>query len=248
MISARNNRTLSDLVHAHVGRPAIVLGGAPCWPEDYERVRAWPDSVRAVVLAANDHAFRRPIEVDYIVACDNHMRERLVIYRRPIISPRHWADYRVLHQVVSNSAALAAVAAWVMGCAPIIVCGVELYAGDTYAHDPKAPSVGKTISVPQHLRRWEKLTAATPGAQIRPVDGPLLALWPRWDPLEASAAPAPAESIRRIVAGERVVIERDVPQWHGTSYARHQVVETRKHEADELVKLGLGRRYREARA
>lgn len=246
MISGQGNKTLTDLVHAHLGRPAVVLGGAPCWPEDYERVRAWPDSVRAVVLAANDHAFRRPVEVDYAVACDNPMRERLAIHRRPIISPRHWADYRVLHQVVSNSGALAVVAAWVMGCAPIIVCGVEFYAGDTYAHDPKAPSVGKTVSVPQHLRRWEKLTAATPGAQIRPVGGPLLQLWPAWDPIEPAADPAPADVIRRIVGGERVVIDRDIPQWHGRPLAKNSIIEARASEAAELVSQGIGRRFRGA--
>lgn len=248
MISGRNNRTLTDLVHRHVGQPAIVIGGAPSWPVEYARVLEWPASEHAVVLGANQHASKGGVAVDYIVACDDRMCDPLRAYGRPIISPRHWADYRVLHLVVGNSAALAVMAAWVMGCAPIIITGVECYTGGTYADDPDAPSVGKTVTLPQHLERWGKLTASAPGAQIRPVGGPLLRLWPAWNPDEPAQPPAPAEAIRRVVAGERVLIQRDVPRWHGATYRQGEVIETREHEADELVKLGLGRRYREAAA
>jgi hypothetical protein len=249
MISARGNKTLSDLTHAHVGRAAVVIGGAPCAVSDIRCIEATEQYAGAVFLSANHHAFLlgafMPTIIDYIVACDDKMRKPLEILGRPIIAPRHWADYRVLHQPVSNSAALGCVAAWAMGCAPIIVVGVELFAGDTYFHDPKAKSSGKTATLEQHLRRWSALTDCAPHAMIRAVSGPLLKLFRAVDPLEPLEPIASIADILNVVRGVKVEITADTP-WHGTSYKRGEVVETRKSEAGIMIAQRVARRYQGA--
>jgi hypothetical protein len=247
MISTRGNRTLSDLAHAHIGRAAVVIGGAPCLLSDLRSIEATEQYANAVFLAGNDHAFKlgafMPKQIDYVVACDDKMRKQLQLLGRPIIAPRHWADYRVLHQPVSNSGALACVAAWAMGCAPIIVTGCELFGGDTYFHDAKAKSSGKTITVDRHLERWALLTGYSRHAMMRAVSGPLLGLFQKFDPAEATEPIASLAEILVIARGVKVEIVQDVPNWHGTSYARGQIVELRHHEAGELISRRWGKRF-----
>lgn len=242
MICRSGSKTISDLIRAHVGRPAVVMGGAPSLPRDLDALRAWSEGAAPIHLSANDHAFKLPAPVDYIVACDN-IEERLRVHGRPIIGPRHWADYRVLHQVVSNSAALACVVAWAMGCSPIVVTGVELYEGGTYFHDPNAHSVGKSAKVPQHLRRWRKLVESYVGVFVRPVSGPLLTLFPAFEPREVVMPADRASLIHSIIGGSRVEITRDVADWHGRSLARGAVVEMRVSEAGKAIADGYGRAY-----
>lgn len=242
MICRSGSKTLSDLIRVHRGRAAVVMGGAPSLPRDLAELVDWPGRTSAVYLSANDHAFKLPAPVDYIVACDN-IEQRLRVHGRPIIAPRHWADFRVLHQVVSNSAALACVVAWAMGCSPIVVTGVELYSAGTYFHDERAHSPGKTANVQQHLRRWSKLIEASVGAYVRPVSGPLLQRFPRFDSNEAAMPADPEDMIASIIGGSRVEITRDVPDWHGRSLVRGSVVEMRTSEAGKAIADGYGRAH-----
>jgi len=252
MILARDNKTLSDLARAHVGRAAIVFGGAPSLPADVASLSSWSRYPSAIKLSANDHAFKlgdqKPERIDYIVACDDRALEIVKPLGASIIGPRHWAHFRVLHQTVSNSAALACIAAWAMGCAPIIVTGCELYSGDTYFHDRKAKSSGKSATLQQHLQRWAKLTECAPDAMFRVVSGPLLTLFKRFDPSEP-AMPSPSlAAVLALVRGVKVEIMQDVPNWHGASYARGQVVETRRSEASILIAQRIARHYAELMA
>jgi len=218
------------------------MGGAPSLPRDLDQISVWRERMNPVYLSANDHAFKLPAPVDYIVACDN-IEPRLRPYGRPIVGPRHWADFRVLHQVVSNSGALACMVAWAMGCSPIVVCGVELYQGGTYFHDEHAKSMGKTATVKQHLRRWSMLVDAYAGAFVRPISGPLLQLFPAFDPAEDRRGEDAAAIIRTIVGGKVIEITRQVPDWHGHALHVGDCIEMRESEAGQAITAGYGKRY-----
>jgi hypothetical protein len=207
-----------------------------------ETIEVWEQRFCPVYLSANDHGAKiRP--ADYIAACDQ-IEDRLRPYGAPIIAPRHWADYRVLHQIVSNSGALACVAAWAMGCSPIVIVGCELYGGATYWHDPGAKSAGHTATVDVHLTRWAKLTAMTPGAMLRAVSGPLLRIFKGFEPTEPAEAPAQSDSIRALISGSRVEITKRVDGWHGQQLLAGQIIEMRASEAGLAIADGYGRKYR----
>lgn len=244
------NRTLFDLVYAHAGRPAVVCGGAPSLPSDLQRVYDSPTWSWAKFISANHHAFKATLEprpwVDYIACCDNgpndENRKLLRTFGRPIVSPRRWADFRVLAPTISNSAAVGVYVAWAMGCAPIIVCGVELYTGGTYFDDPEAESSGHTITLQQHLQRWSKLKHELSTAAIRVVSGPLLELFPAFDPAfdpaETTFEIASEKEIRRQVAGPIFEFTQDHADWQAGC-----LVEARPQEIREWTEKGYGRIY-----
>jgi hypothetical protein len=195
----------SELAGAYSGRPAMVCGGAPCLVEDVKHAPA-----DAMFLSANEHGcILRPC--DFIVCCDN-IETKLRPYGIPIIAKRKWADYRIFEKPVQNSGALAAWVAWALGCAPILVGGVEFYQGGTYHHDHSAKSSGKRVPLSHHLTMWRALLPAAPGAMIRPVSGPLTQIFPIYDSAEPICAPVPINEIRGKVAGHKVEFLRDVSE------------------------------------
>lgn len=228
------SRTLTDLIHRHRGRPAVVMGGAPSLVQDMLAV-----PLDAIRLSANDHGAKLE-RVDYIVCSDN-IEPRLRPFGCPIVGPRHWCDYRVLGFHPSNSGALAVLVAWVLGCAPILVAGVSLYQGPTYWHDPKAKSTGQQITLEMHLRRWTKLKQMPAGYVVRPMSGPLLSLFPPYDPREIVVNQSSAEAVRELVAG--VVVEFTKPtSWKGRQFGKGDRIEVKHVEAGELISQHSARR------
>ncbi|MCK9468483.1 MAG: hypothetical protein M0Q49_03605 [Porticoccaceae bacterium] len=71
-----------------------------------------------------------------------------------------------------------------MGCAPIIVIGMDCYTGATYFHNPAARSSGEWLPLDGHLDKWRRLIELAPDADVRAPGGPLAALFP---PLGAAA-------------------------------------------------------------
>lgn len=204
-------RPLSDLVHAHVGRPALVMGGGLSLPEHVAHAPA-----NSVFISANQHGCLVR-KCDYIVAADGteEMKTWPVDGRRlgiwdhgaPIISMRrNLADFVIFQAPVNNSGVIATWVAWVMGCAPILLAAMDCYQGGTYHHDPKAQSSGRSQTLSQHLDKWRALTPHVPGAMIRAMGGILVAkrVFTAYDPGEPAADPHPAEDIRARVKGARV--------------------------------------------
>lgn len=177
---------LSVLKNAHAGRAAVIMGGGMSLPE--QLVLA-PEG--AVFISANQHGcFLR--QCDYIVAVDRWSKKKFLAQDGtekklrdlgvPIISPRREdADYMIYDNPFNNSGVAASFAAWVMGCAPIILAGMDCYVGGTYFHNAKAPSSGKGLKLEHHFARWRKLIAAVPGIPLRVVSGPLSKLLPLYD-------------------------------------------------------------------
>jgi hypothetical protein len=189
---------IGDLVHRHVGHPAVIVGGAP---SRLNEIAACPEG--AVWFSVNDHGLRARATCDYICALDP-IAEELKGRGAPVLSTQRSADVRAFEMRCANSAIFAAWCAWVMGCAPIVVIGVECYAGKTYAHDPDAESAGRLFTVAQHLDRWQMLTRIAPGLMLRPVGGPLLQIFPRHQPSENAAPSADLAIVRAAAAGVRL--------------------------------------------
>lgn len=211
-------KPLSDLVHAHRGRPALIMGGGASMPEQAARA---PEA--SVQISVNQHGCLLR-KCDYIVACDDKPGKRfagpnglvdLKSFGVPIISPRSsMADYRMFERPTpNNSGIIASWIAWLMGCCPILLAGMDCFAGGvTYWHTPNAQSSGRGLMVDRHVQKWRFLREKLPEAGIRLMgDGPLRELFKVYDRAEVLTPvwPDPAV-IASQVAGKRV---RVVKPW-----------------------------------
>lgn len=209
-------RTVRELVHRHAGRPAVVMGGGeslnpalPLCPTD------------AVYICVNDHGLRslkdRPHlarRCDYVVACDKiedrarfdvglpGMKRDGAPWNVPVISRQMWADYRLLFMPQPGSGFAAAWLARVMGCAPVILTGMDLYAGGAYHDAPKAKTTGRVITDRQHMKRWRILMARYP-YQYRTIGcHPLLAReCGQYDAREPACPPIPRDKLQSEAGG-----------------------------------------------
>lgn len=182
-------RPLADLIGAHAGRPAFVMGGGESLPADLERAPR-----DCIYISANQHGCILRA-CDYIVAIDLFGARKLKMpdgsertlrsFGVPVISVRREdADIRIFEKPTANSGASGAWVAWAFGCAPILIGGMDCYTGGTYFHDRKAVSTGKAVPLSGHKGRWETMLKVAPGAMIRAMSGPLIGLFPAYDPTE----------------------------------------------------------------
>jgi hypothetical protein len=198
-------RPISDLVHRCIGRAGVAIGGGVSLPPQYRSV----ESLNAVHAAANQHGCVMGYRVDYIVSVDPDTSKIMRSYRLPVISPRRAsADYLLFpnqHTGFNSSGVWAAFVLWLMGCAPIILTGMDCFSGGTYCHDLKAKSSGTGSSVEQHLRKWHKLKASCPRGAFRSAGGPTEKVFPRYDPNETGFAIPAREQAMRECSG--VIVE-----------------------------------------
>lgn len=225
-------RPISELVHRHVGRPGVAIGGGISLPHQYERIV----SLNAVHVAANQHAHVMGYRFDYVAAVDPDMPAKVREFGKPVISMatrRAHADYVIFRDGFNSSGVTAAWALWVMGCAPIILAGMDCFRGGTYCHDPKAKSSGTGSSVEQHLRKWQKLKDICPGASFRSVGGPTEQIFPCYDPAETRFTIPSREDLMRQVAG--VIVEVKDPRDFLAGRKVGELVECSKSEARHAV-------------
>ena len=77
-----------------------------------------------------------------------------------------------------------------LGCSPIILCGMDCYAGGTYWHDETAESAGNNQTVETHVERWKKYASEIlENAETRVVSGPLQSVFDKYDPSEVYPPP-----------------------------------------------------------
>lgn len=165
-------QSISELVMKHKGKRICVMGGASSLDDDLKRIKA------DIYISANDHgARRRP--VDYMVCMDNihtrNKREMRHFLREvsdaPIISPWHWGQYQIGkwpdHPCLFNTGIMASWIAYLMGAHPIILAGFDCYGG----------SSGRIFEMHKQYVKHIK-------CQVRVVSGPLLKLYPEYDPKE----------------------------------------------------------------
>jgi hypothetical protein len=91
-----------------------------------------------------------------------------------------------------------------MGCAPILLAGMDCYRGAVYWHAPKAQSTGQHLQLSNHLVKWRSLAAKYPLAMYRSMGGPLADIFPAYDPAEP-AKPTLIEEIELHVHKAKVL-------------------------------------------
>lgn len=225
-------RPISELVHRHIGRPGVAIGGGISLPWQYERVSHF----NAVHVAANQHAHVMGYRFDYVVAVDPDMPAKLREFGKPVISMatrRKHADYLIFSDGFNQSGVEAARVLWLMGCVPILPIGIDCFKGGTYCHDEKAKSSGTGSSVEQHLRKWQKLKDVCRGAAFRSMGGPLDSLFPRYDPEETRFTIPSREDLLREVCG--VIVEVRDPRDFLAGRRIGERVECSKSEARHAV-------------
>lgn len=224
----RPYRTLRELVHAHYGMPAVVMGGGPSLPSELERC---PGRDQAIYISANDHGAKL-CGCDYIVAHDK-IEERLRPFGVPIVSRHLFADIRYVTFPAANSGVIAAWFAAMLGCAPIHTTGMDCWTGGTYWHDPEAKSAGHLLSLSDHLSRWERLMRTVPAAwkPMGPVLADALKRWNAWLPGPVARNVCIAQVSGVFVRFTRTVSVKWRTFWAGETYevtereARHFVAE-----------------------
>lgn len=148
---------LSSMRDRFAGRPAAVLGGGPSLPADLRRL---PDD--CLLIAVNHHAFYhcRP---DFMVYND-HQDGRDKLFEQAVRNPR---AVRVSPEPTSDvvfdvpvwtgfySSNTAAWFALWLGCSPVILCGMDLYQGQTtYCHPVGRDEPQWHYPLEHHLRPW----------------------------------------------------------------------------------------------
>jgi hypothetical protein len=71
-----------------------------------------------------------------------------------------------------------------MGGAPIIPIGIDCFQGGTYFHSAKCKNVSLGRSASYWKSRIQRLEGRLQGAVVRPVDGPMADVFPRYRPFE----------------------------------------------------------------
>lgn len=190
-----------ELVLREAGKTAAILGGGPSLPADLEKVPA-----DALLISVNQHGLMLT-ECDYTVYLDDHVGPVVSEFESIRISMfRDWTDFRLIHFVnPGSSSILAAWVAYMLGCCPIILCGMDCYAGGTYWHNEDAKSQGTTITVQSHVARWRQYQAETLGdAVVRAASGPLIELFgeyepgKRYEPINPPTKPTPRERVEKL--------------------------------------------------
>lgn len=213
-------QNISEFIHAHLGRPALILGGGMTMIEQAQRAPA-----NCVLFSANQHgALWR--KCDFVVSIDNLAQKKLaredgsqyqlreLTGDTPIISPRrNLADIRLMAQPTSSSGVTAAYCAWIMGCAPIILAGMDCYTSGVYWHFKKAVSTGARMTLANHFNRWRALTKAAPGIEVRAMGEPLSQLFALYSADETGIKLPDRPSIEKAACGFRA---RIVKTWEIT--------------------------------
>jgi hypothetical protein len=223
-------RSFGELVMKHRGQRICVMGGGPTLAPDVEKVQA------DVWISTNEHGAKlRP--VDYVVAMDN-LHTKLGVQMKghirphtdaPIIGPWHWNDWQLTKwpgmPAMPLSGVIASWLAFMLGGHPVILAGFDCYGGrKTHQHRDIAPHIA---------------------AEVRVVSGPLLAMYPQYDPAE-QFAPFVAPDVMKLMPeldGEiRVRVRKPVDvrghEWPVGSelvIPRHEVARQLKHKSLEEI-------------
>lgn len=238
-------QTVRPLIHSQIGRMAVIQGGGPSLDAGMARCPAG-----ALYLSVNDHGckyfLRQPTHpagrADFVVACDK-IEARVRLHGLPVFSRHMWANFRLLYMPAPSSGMAAAWVARMLGCAPILILGMDCYAGGTYADDPKARSTGHNIPTRVHLQRWRKFLADFP-AQYRVIGcHPELAkILGAYDPAEPAAAPVARELLEEDLRAVPIRITRPGTVVSMRPFEPGAEVELGRAEADAIVKQRKGLR------
>lgn len=181
---------VSALYRKHFGKPILVIGGGPSAPEQLHRLGSRVADM--LVISANGHAWSLGLRPDYTF-CKDHlhtetqqpMEVMLRAHDQPIVAWHYWADYRAAKWPIQGNSGMHAIAlAALMGGSPIVPIGIDCFQGATYFHSPNVSNVSLGRPPGYWKSRMERLAGRLEGATIRPISGPLAAVFPKYHPHE----------------------------------------------------------------
>lgn len=204
-------RLLSDLVGKHDATPIVVVGGGPSAPE---QVKLAPEG--SLFISANEHGTYLGLH-DYFVIVDDLQKkpEKLerMVGKAPIIGRDWWVDYRITpYQNVGNSGMQAAYVAMLLGGYPILLAGMDYYAGNTYFHTERERSSGHLKPPGFFDRNWRNLKGKLDVQKtvVRSLGGPTVSVFGQYDPAERLPTFERAR-IRKLFVHEAVEVEATEP-------------------------------------
>ena len=175
---------LLNMTNLHLNQTALILGGGPSLVPDIQR--APPNALK---IAVNDHAFHVGIKPDYMVFMDDpHIKPELLRIVNEFSSEQKGLrvtedlaftdiDLRGVVRPDARSGIWAAWFAMYLGCAPIILCGMDLYTtGKVYCHNKDEFMGHKAIydePLEKLLKDWQILKKYNGHKNIRAMSGPL---------------------------------------------------------------------------
>jgi hypothetical protein len=181
---AANMHKLLHMQNLHLNQTAAILGGGPSLLNDMQHL---PDG--CIQIAVNDHAFHVGIQPNYMVFMDDPKikPELLRIVSEwdseskgmRVTEDIAWTDID-LRGVVRPDARSGIWATWLamyFGCAPIILCGMDLYTtGKVYCHK-KDDFMGYKAIFDEPLEKlladWRTLLPYRGSQNIKALSGPL---------------------------------------------------------------------------
>lgn len=183
-VKINNVDKLINLANRHLNETALILGGGPSLVPDIQRA---PQN--ALKIAVNDHAFHVGIQPDYMVFMDDpHLKPELLRIVNEFSSEHKGLrvtedlaftdiDLRGVVRPDARSGIWATWFAMYLGCAPIVLCGMDLYTtGNVYCHNKDEFMGHKAIfdePLEKHLRDWKVLQQYRGHQNICAISGPL---------------------------------------------------------------------------
>jgi hypothetical protein len=181
--------TLEFLHNIHPGRPAAVLGAGPSLPEDVRHI-----PLNSILISVNEHALKLFPDAHYLAFLDDptampHFRELTAEYHGTRVCHHiEWSDVDFESTPWWNlchfSGEFATWLACWMGCAPVLLCGMDCYQGSEkyfYNWDVDPRDKAFTRPLDYHLNDWRNaFTNCQHPENIKAVSGPLTALFGEW--------------------------------------------------------------------
>jgi len=253
---------ISKLLDKGCGRMAVIVGGGPSAPSDLKKI---PGIAQALIISANDHAFKLGLKPEYIWCKDHrritrgymlagrrpeYMEPDMRKYGVPIAGPSYWCDYRAAEWAMPqfNSGQQALAFAVLLGCAPIVPIGMDCFqeGKPTYFHGTDSGNVSLGRREGYWNSRIQKLRWQLPEAPIRGISGLVAHHFGRYDPA-TPLVPGPLPTpLKRYVKMPTVWVEmRREVQDSKDKFAiipKDYILPSHKAEADRLIKLGAATR------
>ena len=152
--------SIFDLRNQFRGRPAAVLGGGPSLPADLKRLPP-----QTVLIAVNDHALHC-CAPDFLVFLDIPNAQILPELARAVeefdgvrVSITPLSDVDLSGSSYWDGGFTSSLATWFacwLGCAPVILCGMDCYQGEKKYCHPRPDFYHPVMDYPleMHLNAW----------------------------------------------------------------------------------------------
>ena len=175
---------IATLQDTFVGRPTAVLGGGPSLPGDLARLPR-----DTILISVNDHALGF-CEPEYMVFMDipnpqivPELAVAVETFRGIKVSQLPLSDVDLSGSSYWDGGFSSTLATWfaiILGCDPVILCGMDCFQGDVKYCHPRPDHYHPSMDYPleMHLAGWRPAFERCPHPErIKAMSGPLIQLF-----------------------------------------------------------------------